>query len=67
MAMNTKNDADERERPRRLKNAPGAERREAVLAFLKERVWPHVPKGEIGRALINDEEDDILGYGRRLR
>jgi antitoxin VapB len=51
------------ERRRRLRSAPGAERREAVLAFLKKRVWPQVPKGEIGRALTKAEEDAILGYG----
>ena len=51
------------ERRRRLKSAPGAERREAVLAFLKKRVWPHVPKAEIGRALTVGEHDAILGYG----
>jgi antitoxin VapB len=51
------------ERRRRLKSAPGAERREAVLGFLKKRVWPQVPKEEIGRALTKGEEDAILGYG----
>lgn len=51
------------ERRRRLKGAPGSERREAVLAFLKKRVWPQVPKEEIGRALTKGEEDAILGYG----
>lgn len=51
------------ERRRRLKGAPDAERRDAVLAFLKRRVWPQVPKGEIGRALTKSEEDAILGYG----
>ena len=50
------------ERRSRLRGAPGEERREAVLAFLKRRVWPHLPKGEIGRALTRSEEDAILGY-----
>lgn len=51
------------DRRRRLKGAPSADRRDAVLAFLKKRVWPQVPKAEIGRSLTKAEEDAILGYG----
>jgi antitoxin VapB len=51
------------DRRRRLKGAPSADRRDAVLAFLKKRVWPQVPKAELGRALTKAEEDAILGYG----
>lgn len=51
------------DRRRRLKGTPSADRRDAVLAFLKKRVWPQVPKAEIGRSLTKAEEDAILGYG----
>ena len=51
------------EREARIKRSPAADRRAAVLAFLKERVWPALPKGEVGRALTRAEEDAILGYG----
>jgi len=51
------------DRKRRLKGAPAADRRDAVVAFLKKRVWPNVPKDQVGRALTKTEEDAILGYG----
>jgi len=51
------------ERRRRLTGGPAAERRTAVLAFLKKRVWPNVPKEQLRRALTRTEEDAILGYG----
>lgn len=51
------------ERKRRIKSAPTADRRAAVLTFLKKRVWPALPKHEVGRALTREEEDAILGYG----
>lgn len=50
------------ERRRRLTPAPAAERRAAVLAFLKKRVWTGVPRNEKGRVLSRAEEDAILGY-----
>jgi antitoxin VapB len=66
MAGETKTEAIRKaleERKRRLKGTPAADRRAAVLAFLKKRVWPSVPKGELGRTLTRAEEDAILGYG----
>jgi antitoxin VapB len=51
------------ERKRRIKGSPAEDRRAAVLSFLKKRVWPSLPKREIGRALTRAEEDAILGYG----
>ena len=51
------------ERKRRIKRLPTEARRAAVLAFLKKRVWPALPKRELGRALTRAEEDAILGYG----
>ena len=40
-----------------------AERRRRVLRFLETKVWPSIPKKELGRRLTRAEEDDILGYG----
>lgn len=51
------------DRRRRIKGAPTGDRRAAVLSFLKKRVWPGLPKGQVGRALTRQEEDAILGYG----
>ena len=51
------------DRKRRLKRSPTADRRAALLAFLKKRVWPALPKREVGRVLSRAEEDAILGYG----
>ena len=51
------------DRKRRLKGAPAGDRRAAVLSFLKKRVWPGLPKGQVGRPLTRNEEDAILGYG----
>ena len=51
------------ERKSRMSRAPAGDRRAAVLAFLKKRVWPALPKREVGRALTRAEEDAILGYG----
>jgi antitoxin VapB len=51
------------ERRRRLKRTRAADHRDAVLAFLRKRVWAHVPKGEKGRVMSKAEEDAILGYG----
>lgn len=51
------------DRKRRLKGTPAADRRGHVVAFLKKRVWPNVPKDQVGRALTKAEEDSILGYG----
>ena len=38
-------------------------RREGMLRFLRTKVWPKVPKKELGRRLTRREEDEILGYG----
>jgi len=51
------------DRKRRLVAIPLGDRRAAVLAFLKKRVWTGVPKEEKGRVLSRAEEDAILGYG----
>ena len=51
------------ERRGRLKRASSSTRRARVLRFLEKRVWPGVPKGEVGRRLTRAEEDEILGYG----
>ena len=51
------------ERRRRLKGPSATERRKRVLRFLKTRVWPSIPKDQLGRRLSHEEEDAILGYG----
>jgi len=51
------------ERRRRLKGAGVTERRERTLKFLKTKVWPDIPRKELGRKLTRAEEDEILGYG----
>jgi antitoxin VapB len=51
------------ERKRRLVATPVADRRAAVLRFLKKQVWAGVPTKEKGRILSRAEEDAILGYG----
>ncbi len=51
------------ERRGRLKGQPTAQRRARVLVFLKTKVWPGIPKRQLGRRLTRTEEDDILGYG----
>jgi antitoxin VapB len=51
------------DRKRRLKAVPSRDRRESVLAYLKNQVWVRVPKREFGRRLTRAEEDAILGYG----
>ena len=51
------------ERRGRLKSASSDTRRARVLRFLEKKVWPAVPKAQIGRRLTRAEEDEILGYG----
>lgn len=51
------------ERRLRLKGPAATERRARVLRFLKTKVWPSIPKHQLGRRLTSGEEDAILGYG----
>jgi len=51
------------ERRRRIKGAGTAERRARLLKFLETRVWPTIPKKQLGRRLTRAEEDELLGYG----
>ena len=51
------------ERKRRLKGSTAAGRRTRVIKFLERKVWPTIPKNQLGRRLTRDEEDAILGYG----
>ena len=51
------------ERRRRLTRPSAIERRKRVLRFLETRVWPTIPKEQLGRRLTRQEEDEILGYG----
>jgi antitoxin VapB len=38
-------------------------RKERLMRFLEEEVWPEVPAEELGRRLSREEEESILGYG----
>ena len=51
------------ERKRRLKRNSVGDRRDRVLTFLKKKVWPAIPREQLGRRLTREEEDAILGYG----
>ena len=51
------------ERKRRLKGSTVADRRTRVIKFLERKVWPTIPKDQLGRRLTREEEDAILGYG----
>ena len=51
------------ERRRRLKGTSAGGRRARVLTFLKKKVWPAIPREQLGRRLTREEEDAILGYG----
>ncbi|MGE0813288.1 MAG: type II toxin-antitoxin system VapB family antitoxin [Vicinamibacterales bacterium] len=51
------------ERRRRLKGTGIEERRARLLRHLRTRVWPSIPKEQLGRRLTRDEEDALLGYG----
>jgi antitoxin VapB len=52
------------ERRRRLKSVTTSERRARLLRLLRSRVWPSIPKDQLGRRVTRAEEDDILGYGK---
>lgn len=51
------------ERRRRLRGSSLKDRRARVIKFLRNRVWPTIPRDQLGRRLTREEEDAILGYG----
>jgi len=52
------------ERRRRLSfQVVRTDRKEHLLAFLEQEIWPAVPKKALGRQMKRGEEDKILGYG----
>ena len=51
------------ERRQRLVGRPVAERRQRILRFLHTRIWPTLPREQLGRRLTREEEDTLLGYG----
>ena len=51
------------ERRRRLKTPAGAGRRARVQRLLETKIWPAIPKAQLGRRLTREQEDAILGYG----
>ncbi len=38
-------------------------KRDRVLDFLENRVWPSIPKELLGKPVSQSELDEILGYG----
>lgn len=53
-----------RERKARLLIArSGSSRAERMLAVLEGRVWPELPDGVRGSAMMKEQEEGILGYG----
>ncbi|HYU43091.1 MAG TPA: type II toxin-antitoxin system VapB family antitoxin [Vicinamibacteria bacterium] len=53
-----------RERRERLSlHVDRRHRKDALLRFLEQEIWPAVPKRIRGRRLSRKEEDEILGYG----
>ena len=52
------------ERRRRLKSVAISERRARLLRLLRGRIWPSIPKDQLGRRLTTAEEDAVLGYGK---
>ena len=52
------------ERRLRLRGLPARDRRARVLSLLRTKIWPSVPKSEMGRRLTPAQEDAILGCGR---
>jgi antitoxin VapB len=66
LASETKTGAIRRaleERRERLAFRGGRDRREQLLRFLAEDVWPLVPKTALGRRLSKRQREVILGYG----
>jgi antitoxin VapB len=51
------------DRRQRLRQTSTADRRRRVLRFLEKKVWPGLPKDQVGRRLSRADEDEILGYG----
>lgn len=51
------------ERKRRLRLVSTDDRRVRVLRFLEKKVWPGLPREEVGRRLTRAEEDALLGFG----
>jgi antitoxin VapB len=51
------------ERRQRLRGPLIADRRRRVVRFLKNDVWPSIPKKFLGKRPTRAEEDAILGFG----
>ena len=51
------------ERRRRLRGPSIAERRRRVVHLLETRIWPAIPRKELGRRITRQEKEQILGYG----
>lgn len=42
---------------------PDESRRERLERFLRQEVWPHIPKRVLGKRISKAEKERILGYG----
>ena len=51
------------ERRRRLKGPSLADRRRRVVRLLETRIWPSIPKKDLGRRISKQKKEEILGYG----
>ena len=38
-------------------------RKESLLQYFEQEVWPNMPTDQLGRTLTREEEDEILGFG----
>jgi antitoxin VapB len=52
------------ERKERLRLSTSSHsRKERLEVFLRNRVWPQVPRNVLGRKISKAQEEQILGYG----
>ncbi|GAB4363596.1 MAG: hypothetical protein Kow009_00100 [Spirochaetales bacterium] len=49
-------------RKKQLEELPRRSRKEQILAFLQEYVWPSIPEACRGKAPSREEREQILGY-----
>ena len=42
---------------------PAKDRRQDLIEFLEQEVWPRIPRDQIGKVLSKEEEEALLGYG----
>lgn len=53
-----------RERRERLRrHGVERDRKEDMIRFLEEEIWPHIPPDVRGKPITKAEREEILGYG----